>query len=290
MSRAQLKQALPAGKSIIKNEWPAAMSLTFSGEPGPGEASMMRQLFIRFDGTDRVAELRACYGDGADAGKGNWKAALLKTLKKLGGAPREVPPFWAAVWRDLPRERPAPVCYEWQDDITLLTYQRDGAGVEVVIRDCPQAHANGVPLPPLQYLPRGPASCLLGVPRETLLHNWGITKPTTTEDGAVVLRPDPTAPYDLLLVWFDKDRAIRIAARHRREGKPMTNPAQWGQAVAEAWARDLRTLGWPRRQELTAHGALLGLGWHDDLTRVRIFWQENDQGSAHAFTEWKDLH
>ena len=31
------------------------------------------------------------------------------------------------------------------------------------------------------------------------------------------------------------------------------------------------------------------MGWHDDRTRVRIFWQESDSGAIHLYSEWQDL-
>ena len=56
-----------------------------------------------------------------------------------------------------------------------------------------------------------------------------------------------------------------------------------------AWARDLRRFGWPRRQDATGDDALNGLGFHDERTRIRLFWQEPDQGPPRVYTEWKPL-
>jgi hypothetical protein len=66
-------------------------------------------------------------------------------------------------------------------------------------------------------------------------------------------------------------------------------PTQLADALSAAWGRDIRSLGWPRRQDLSSADALQSLGWHDERTRVRLFWQEPDQGAPRLYTEWKEL-
>src|SRR5262249_40926023 len=98
--------------------------------------------------------------------------------------------------------------------------------------------------------------------------------------------------YDLLLVYFDKKeggRVTRIITRQPQGAQP-TPPGQMAEALSEAWGRELRALGWPRRQELTVTDALLpALGWNDERTRVRRFWQEPEKGPARLYTEWQDV-
>jgi hypothetical protein len=290
MRRDEVQQALPTGQGALKRETPDGMTVTFRGEPAGTGPYVVRQLFIRFAPAGRVVELRGRYvGDPGAQGSNRWMNTLLNELRKQAGAPQPAPAPWAAVWHDLRPQEPTPSLYLWRDDVTLMAYQRDAGGVELALRDCPPAHEGGIPLPLLEYLPRGPENCPLGASREDLLKKWGLANSPTTPDGAVVLRPRSPSPYDAILVYFEKDCVIRIVARHVPTAKKPTSPAEWGDALAEAWGRDLRNLGWPRRQEATAHNALQGLFWHDERTRVRLFWQENDQGAGHVFTEWKHL-
>jgi hypothetical protein len=109
----------------------------------------------------------------------------------------------------------------------------------------------------------------------------------TAADGALVLRPAASSGFDALLVWFDKDKVARIVARHTQpSGKDLNTLSE---AVRTDWTRGLRSLGWPRRQDMAPGSLLQGLAWHDDVTRIRIFWQEPDDGPTHVFTEWKAL-
>src|SRR5262249_2573432 len=141
---------------------------------------------------------------------------------------------------------------------------------------------------PLEYLPRGTEGCNLGLPHDDLLKKWHIDKPVLTADGALVLRPPATSPYDALLVWSTHGRVVRVVARHRPDAIKRTTPAQWADAITQMWRRDAGTLGWPRRQDLAKGDVLQGLTWYDDETRVRTFWQQGDD-SVQVFTEWKDL-
>ena len=56
---------------------------------------------------------------------------------------------------------------------------------------------------------------------------WKIAQPTTTTDGALLLTSDAGGPYNALLVWFDKDRAVRIIARHSPLGCPSRRSVRW---------------------------------------------------------------
>jgi hypothetical protein len=188
------------------------------------------------------------------------------------------------VWADLPPRKPAATAYRWQDDVAILTCQRDAWGAEVTLRDASGAEPEAVASPPPEYLPRGPAGELaLGAPREEVLRAAG-AKPRTTADGALVLAPRAATPYDTLLVWLDGDRVTRIVARYAQAAPPRAKPAQLGQILTEAWGREAKALGWPARQEVPE-----GLGWHDERTRVRLFWQESENGPPRLYAEWKEL-
>jgi hypothetical protein len=289
LRRAEVLPLLPPGSTVLKRELPGGLTVTFSGDPGRG-GSVVRQLFIRFDQEDRVIELRARHVDqGAQSGTA-WMGEILNIVKKRCGAPLEQPASWAAVWADLPPRKPAAVQYQWQDDLSRLAYERDSGGVELRLSDWTKQGAQDT-FPALEYLPRGPENCPLGMARDELLRKWGVGQPATA-DGALVLPQPPSSSYDALLVWFEKEIAVRIVARHQRQGSAAAgnlNPAVLASAVTEAWGRDLRSLGWPRRQDLTTQNTLQSLAWHDDHTRVRIFWQESESGLCRLFTEWKEL-
>jgi hypothetical protein len=289
MTRAQVDQALPRGRAVLRREIPDGLTVTFAGDPGRTDTYVARQLFVRFDADRRVVDLRARYTNGPAATNGAWATELLKRLRRDAGAPLDLPSPWARLWPDLPHQKPAASLAQWQDDITLLSYQRDAGGVEVALRNCPLDHEEGQPLAALQYLDRGPTSgCVIGRPRDELLRGTAGT-PLTTADGALVLRPAGSGPYDALFVWFTGDRASRIVARHAADGKPTLGPAEAGAAVTQAAQQAARQLGWPRRQDVTGNDVLHGLAWNDERTRVRLFWQEDDNGATRLFGEWVDL-
>jgi hypothetical protein len=113
--------------------------------------------------------------------------------------------------------------------------------------------------------------------------------PATASDGALVLRPVPSTGLDALLVYFDKDKdqVVRILGRHKQPAGKVTSALS--EAVRAAWAKGMRTQGWPRRQDFAPGNLLQGLTWHDDATRLRVFWLEPDDGPARVFTEWRAL-
>ncbi|HZT79941.1 MAG TPA: hypothetical protein VFA26_06965, partial [Gemmataceae bacterium] len=248
MTRQQARAALPRGQSVLKLALPDGLNVLFTGEPPRGARHVVRQAFLRFDGSGRLAEVRVRHGDGpASKGVGKWAQDLLAGLQKQCGAAQELPAPWAKVWAGLPAQKPQPRCARWRDDLTELTFQRDAGGAEVVLRD----EKDGPPPSPaaLEYLPRGPEGCTLGEERGALLRRWGVMQPTTLADGAIVLPPRKGSPYEALLVWFDDGgRVARVVARHRWAADPPAKPDQAGKALLEAWGRDVRALGWPRRQ------------------------------------------
>ncbi len=140
---------------------------------------------------------------------------MLKDLQKHNGAAESVPCPWTEVWSDLPAQKPVPASLVWNDDVTRLRYSRDSGGVELTLTDCPPEHPTGLPLPPLEVLPRGPLHCTLGMTREQIYEAWTVKQPpVTAADGALVLRPTPASGLDALLVYFDKDQVVRVVGRH----------------------------------------------------------------------------
>jgi hypothetical protein len=288
MTRAQALQALPRGENVVKqNVAGGVMALTL-GEAPKGSPYVARQTFVRFGSDDKVAELRTRYGDGASGG--NAGQAVLNALKQRYGVPAELSATWARVWDDLPARKPAAALYRWQDDLSVLTCQRDAGGVEVTLRDAsaPDADAAAI-LPPPEFLPRGPAGEVrLGATREEVLRAAG-NKPQVLADGALVLAPHAPAPYDTLLVWLQGDRVTQIVARYAQAAPPKAPAAKLSQLLTEAWGRDARALGWPAWQDVREGQGPQGLGWQDEHTRVRLFWQESENGPPRLYAEWKEL-
>jgi hypothetical protein len=286
MTRDQVQQALPRGQSILKLTSPGVLNVLFTGEPPRTAARVPRQAFIRFGPDEKVAEIRVRSFDGpASTGASRWAQELYASLIRISGAALESPGPWATLWNDLPPGKPGPILARWQDDISTLTFQRDSTGAEIILRDCPLDQETGIALGPLAVLPRGPDGLTLGEERDSLLRRFKIESPKTLPDGGVILPPVKGSPYDALLVWSDKDRVRRIVARHAppASGKPLSP----GEQVTQSWVRGLRSLGWPSRQDAAHESGLQGLGWHDDQTRIRTFWQEADDGPPRVFTEWK---
>src|SRR5208282_4366165 len=154
---------LPVGESMIKRNFPGGSSIVFAG-PAPRNAPYVaRQMFIRFDATDHVAELRVRYQEPPEsAGGGEWTRQLLAGLRKQAGAALESPAPWSALWPDLPPRKPAPALYSWHDDLARMSCQIDAGGAELTLLRCPLEYEMGTPLPALEFLPRGPENCLLG--------------------------------------------------------------------------------------------------------------------------------
>jgi hypothetical protein len=289
-TREQVLATLPRGQSIVKQNTPDLLNVLFTGEPPRTATRATRQAFIRFGPDQKVAEIRVRYVDGPAAmSTARWTQDLYTSFLKPCGAALEGPGYWLTIWSDVPPRKPSPILARWQDDITSLTFQRDGTGAEAILRDCPLAHETGVPLPRFAYLPRGPDSIVLGEARDDLHRRWKIDAPRTLADGGVVLPPPKGSRYDALLVWFENDKVARVVARHApisAGGKP-SSPAPT--QLTEAWGRQIRALGWPSRQEAISDNVLQSLGWHDDQTRIRMFWQESDEGPPRIFTEWKGI-
>jgi hypothetical protein len=283
MAKADALARLPKSQRIRQTDLADGVSLFFLDPPNQREPFSPRQLWVRFGPNDRVAEIRVLYVEGPGKPTKD-KPALLDWLRREPhGEPETLTSKWADLWSDLSKKGTA-AKYGWRDDVTIMTCERDGSGSEVTIRDCPVDQPNGVALPPLQFCTRGIPNCHLGDARADVLTNWPTTQPTTP-DGGLVLGQAPTSPYDLAIVWFENEKVSRIVARHRVKGTLNYNDVP--RVLQEAWSRDLDTLGVIRRQDAPLGQLLQGYGWHDDVTRVRIFGQDGEDGPR-MFTEWRE--
>lgn len=282
MTRKEAEEAVPHVSTIQRLPAKDALNLLFLEDPPHSVRFWPRQMFVRFGPDGSVAEIRVRYQEGLKPFGGN-PPTLLQTLRaKPNGAPEVVPAPWVGLWPDLPKQTPAPTQYRWRDDRTILTCQRDGGGAEVVLRDRPADKPLGVELPPLVFCPRGIDQCHLGDPRADVLKTLGVESPTKAGDAEVLPMPE-SSPYDVLLIWSDRGKVVRLVARRRE----VLKPKKIGMALQKAWGEDVEHLGYPRRQD-GRHGAMLqGFSWHDDHTRVRIFAQDTDAGPR-LFTEWRD--
>jgi hypothetical protein len=283
MSREEVRQVLPADFMAFKRTSGNDLLVTMTGDLPRKTLVVPREYYVRFNGSGRVAEIGVRYTNGAGPGG---VAKYLATTEKRAGAPELVPGPWLQTWADLPARKAPPTMRRWQDDTTRLTAQQDGPNLEVRLLDCPRDHEEGVPLPPLAYLQRGTESCALGTRREVLVREWKVGSPVLF-NGAVVLAPKAGSPFDALLVWLDNDRVVKVVARHK--AKSHLDAAQAGRAVVEAWTQESRNLGYPWRQDLSEEGGVQAWTTQDDMTRVRIFWQQGNDGSRRLFTEWRDL-
>jgi hypothetical protein len=280
MTREETQATLPNSSALRRMPLKDGFNLLFTGEPPAETPYWARQMFIRFGPDDRVAEVRIRY----QVGRG---PALVEALQATAGAPEELAGPWGGLWTDLGAARKPPVLHRWRDDQTVLTIQRDAGGAEVTLRDCPPDHGDGAPLAPLQFCARGVEGCSLGEERLEILKRYGGKQPPTTATGAEVLSAPADAPYDVLLVWYDQGRVSRIIARHRAGHPAVASEQAAAAAIVAAWAADVDRLGYPRRTEGQSGQVLGAYSWHDDLTRVRTFAQDTEQG-VKLFTEFRN--
>src|SRR5262249_48682616 len=243
MTRAQILHGLPPGKATLKHESAHGLLVTFNSEPAREARYVVRQLNVRFAADGHAVEVRCRYFDGPSvASSTTWMNDLLASRKKQCGGPVERPAPWARTW-DQPTRKPAATTFAVEDDATELTFQRDAVAVEMCLRDRPLDETAAPPA--LDYLPRGVTGCQIGLTRDEVVQKWGVSKPVLTPDGALVLAPLPPSPYDVLLVWFDKDRVVRIVGRYAQPSGSGAGPSRMGPALVELWGREIRTHGWP---------------------------------------------
>jgi hypothetical protein len=283
LTREQVQTALPRSKSLRVNGLKDGLNILILNEPPATATHWPRQLFVRFGSDEKVAEIRVRYQEGPHA-PGPGKPSLLDTLKgKPNGAPEKLPAPWAGLWTDLSKNK-QPIFYRWLDDLTCLTYQRDQGGSEVVLCDCPPEKPLGAELPPLVFCSQGPEGCLLGENQADVRKRWRVSHPIVAPNGAEVLRLPESTPYDVVLVWYDKESVARIIARHRN---PATlRPDEVIGALQQSWGSQIDQLGFLRRQNGPLGQVMQSYYWNDDRTRVRLFAQETEEG-LRLFTEWR---
>jgi hypothetical protein len=282
MTKKQVLENLPRRASIDQQNLKGDLSLVFHEEPAPDATYFVRQMFLRFGPDDRMAEIRARYQEGPGKSDGR-HASLLASLKKTGGEPRMRPAPWAGLWADLSPQDPKPALYQWSDDVTVLTCQRDGGGAETILRDWRADQTldqAAEALPPLRFCDEGASGVLLGQSRADVIKRFPKYKPLENED-AVALAAD--SPYETLAVWFDSGKVVRVVAQH--EAKP-ANSADISAKMQEAWMRDFDRLGALRRQDGPWGPVQQAYSWHDDKVRVRLLAQETADGTR-LFTEWR---
>jgi hypothetical protein len=258
------------------------LNLLLASNPAAGVTFWPRQIFVRFDTDDKVAEVRVRY-EGTQTPPGKDRPGLLDVLRKSGGWPEKLAPTWPGVWADIGGGQVT--SGRWLDDQTSITFQRDSVTTEVTLRDCPENAPFGREMPPLSFCSRGVPGCELGDKRTEVLKHWKVDKPTYVGD-ALLLQP-ADGLYDYLLVYFEgrgEDRVIKIQAQYRNR-LPTTDAAP---AITDAWRDDIYNLGAIRRQDLPREPVLHSFNWHDDRTRVRIFGQQTDTGPR-LYREWCEL-
>jgi hypothetical protein len=244
---------------------------------------------LRFGPDDKLAEVRIRYETRTPRSKDAQKP-LLDVLKKSAGEPETVDAPWANVWADQAAAKAATVCYRWADDRTILTYQRDSTGFEIVLTDWPITLPKAAQHKPLELCAPGVDDCRLGDSRDDLLKRWKINRPQTTADGGVVLFPPVRSAYDLVLAYCEAGKVVRLLARHR------TLPSKAEDHTADlqrVWYADVDRLGVVRRllQVRTSDEegmATTGFGWNDDRTRIVTF-VGKDGDAQRLFTEWRTL-
>jgi hypothetical protein len=285
-TKEQALSALPRRDSVLKQTFADGTGVTLAGEGSKSAEVLARQVLFRLDAAGKVAEVRVRYEAGPAAKPNEWPAAFLASWKKNAGEPATSPAPWAEIWGDPPAKKP-PSLLTWQDDLTRMTFYCDGGVADLTLRDCPVDHPEGAPLSPFECLPRGPADCLLGTAKADLLKSSPAAKPESTVD--LVLYPPKNSRYDAYLIWFEGDKVSRVVARHRAAKADSSNPAKIDKALTDAWGRDLQAFGWACRHEFNADEELQGVGWFDERTRVRTYWQETESGKQYVFTEWTNV-
>jgi hypothetical protein len=278
--KAEAEAALPVGKSYRRKEVPHGLSVVILTTPTKGTPYWARQIVLRYDDSDRLAEVRLRYQTGlSTVRKGE---SLAERLSEAGGAPQVAPGSWEGLWSDLPRSRAKVTELRWQDDATICTARHDAGSAEVTWTDRAQADA-GKPLPPLEIILTGVKGCRLGYGKEEV--HKALRGPASVSGGAEVYGQPADSPYEMLLVWYEAGKVTRIVAVHRdrpASGAEKDVPV----TLSQVWGQDIDNLGFIRRQEGERGQVAGAYFWHDDRSRVQTFVQNTDQGTR-LMTEWR---
>jgi len=247
----------------------------------PAPTAWLRQVVVRFDAEDKVAEIRGLYTEGPGKAEAN-NPGLLDRLKRANGEPEAVPSQWAKLWSDLPLVGSPAEGFRWRDDVTVLEVQRDSFGTEVTVKDAPADAPFGVELPALATQGDGPDGVTLGTAKADVLKKFPGAQ--NLADGGVVVPQPAESKFDAVIVYFDEDKATRVVGRLR--ARPNSAEGGVDAALAQFYA-ERPGLGFLRRRMTQANGQLLGgWGWHDDQTRIWAFGQQTPEGPQ-AFVEWR---
>jgi hypothetical protein len=286
-SKGQALATLLEGAKALKKDFPGGFSVVYPRASTKDTKSVLRQVLVRCDAKDKVAEVSCRYQRGPGANAATWSSDQLKAWKKLGGAPAGSESPSASLWSELDPHAASLKSYKWRDDLTQLSFTVDGPTADVTLLDCPLDEPKGVALGELSFLTLGPEDCALTTSRETLLKNWQATKPGKAPKVDLVLYPSAKSPYDVLLVWFESDRVARVVARFRSAAsKERPSP---GQLLSDAWGQSMQTWGWPSHHDFGTNQELTSMGAHDDKVRFRIYSQLSDDGAPRVFAEWKKI-
>ena len=278
MSKAEFLKALPESSHLVKRDLAGnSVMAAFLGTPAPGEA-VVREWFGQFEG-DKLVELRLRYADVPNNKPGTFFRRL-DAIKAECGPPEVL--VTPSTWGDV-SSKSTMARLSWQDDVTLMIARQDQFGLEVTLRDCPLDHPEGTPLPPLEYLSRGTSQVTLGMTKEQIAK----LNPKQHE-GTWMIAPTAADPFDVILVWIEKDRVTRIVARTKQAAMAPRNKAEAARAILEGWARDGTQLGWPNRHDVVARSARDALSSRDDRTLIRKFSREDRNGVA-LFSEWREV-
>jgi hypothetical protein len=268
-SKEDAEKSLPAGREYRRRDLADGVSVLI-GTGGQRAAYWARQLLVRFaDG--KVSEIRIRF---VEAG-GQEHLKTLNADPKVGVGD-EASADWAGLWADRPDDKVAK--WVWRDDRTERTYQRDGGGSEVTWR------AAGSAAGPWRFVTSGPAPGIgVGSKKEQFVSAWGSV--ATMTGAAEVYRQPAKSPYEMVMVWFDGDKATRVIGVHR--AKPSGDSTeQVNAALQKAWGQDAGGLGFIRRQVGRHANVLGGMYWHDDAVRVQTFVQDGE-GGLRQMTEWR---
>ncbi len=279
ISKSEVEKVLPKGASYRRKDLPDGVSLTILTNADKLMPYWARQLLVRYQ-DNKVVEIRVRYQNGPTKAKKGSGDPLLQTFVEASGAPEPITPTWANLWSDLPGAA-KPKMFRWRDDRTLRTFQSDEGGKEVILRDRPPEMTT-LEIPPWAFVSTGLSRVKLGDERAAV-EAFFKSPVTTSNDGGEVYRTPESSPYEMLIIWYQNDRVVRLRAVHREPcGK---TPKEVIKTLNEAWGRDTDNLGYVCRQQ-GERGLLLGAyWWHDDLVRVQTSVQSTDQGPR-LMTEW----
>lgn len=270
--RAQAIAALPSGPGYRTAEVPEGVSVMLTGPVAATAPFNLRQVLVRFDTQERVREVRLRYQAGAAKAK-KGESPLEQLSDGRAGAPVAIPARWAGLWNDVP-EAGAAKSYRWADDRTIRVLNQDAEGCEVILTDRPGDNPS-LELAPWQFLSRGLKGAGLGATKQEV--RAALKPAVMSSNGADVHRMPATSPYEMVLVWYQDGKVMRLLAVHR--DRPRNDATAAAEALAKAWGRDLDGLGYVRRKE-TARDTMLGTYfWNDDRVRVQSAVQGGEQGT-----------